>query len=65
MGKSITRKKSIDIKGVLNLVDIDDNKKEILVECEDSDEPYSLSDLIKSFDGCEVTISVRESVDIV
>lgn len=62
MGKSIVKKKSIDIKGVLNIGD-DMNANNIYVEVEDIDEPLLLSDLIKSFNGCEVSISVRESIE--
>lgn len=62
MGKSIVKKKSIDIKGVLNIGD-DMNADNIYVEVEDIDEPLLLSDLIKSFNGCEVSISVRESIE--
>lgn len=62
MGKSIVRKKSIDIKGILNIGD-EENDKNIYIECEDLDEPLLLSDLIKVFNGSEVSISVRESVE--
>lgn len=63
MGKSVVRKKSIDIKGTLSIVGNEDDAKNIYIECEDSDDPLVLADLIKSFDGCEVTISVKESID--
>lgn len=62
MGKSIVRKKSIDIKGILNIGN-EENDKNIYIECEDLDEPLLLSDLIKVFNGSEVSISVRESVE--
>ena len=41
MGKSIVRKKSIDIKGILNIGD-EENDKNIYIECEDLDEPLLL-----------------------
>lgn len=56
----IVKKKSLSIKGVLN-VNIDDNK--ILVEIE-NDEPIKLADLVQEYDGSEVGISINESMDI-
>lgn len=55
----ITKKKSINIKGILE-VSKDDG--EVFVSVEDGDE-YSLGDLLKDFSNCEVAISVTESVD--
>lgn len=63
MGKSVIKKKSIDIKGIINISTEDE--KAIYIECEGSDEPLLLNDLIDSFNGAEVTISVRESIDVV
>ena len=42
-----------------------EDEKAIYIECEGSDEPLLLNDLIDSFNGAEVTISVRESIDVV
>lgn len=56
----IVKKKSLSIKGVLN-VNRDDNK--ILVEIE-NDEPIRLADLVQEYDGSEVSISINESMDI-
>ena len=64
MGKSVIKKKSIDIKGIINIRNTED-EKDIYIECEGSDEPLLLNDLIDSFNGAEVTISVRESIDVV
>ena len=55
----IVKKKSISIKGILE-VSKDDG--EVFVAVEDGDE-YSLGDLLKDFNNCEVAISVTESVD--
>lgn len=56
----IVKKKSLSIKGILN-VNGDENK--ILVEIEDG-EPIKLADLVQEYDGSEVSISINESVDI-
>lgn len=61
MGKAnITRKNSLNIKGVLN-VDADDNR--IIVEIEDG-EVIELASLLMDFNGSEVSIAVGESIDI-
>lgn len=61
MGKAnITRKNSLNIKGVLN-VDTDDNR--IIVEIEDG-EVIELASLLIDFNGSEVSIAVGESIDI-
>ena len=61
MAKSaITKKNSIGIKGILN-IDVDENK--VVVETEDG-EVFELADLLKDFNGSNVTISVGESIDI-
>lgn len=61
MGKAnITRKNSLNIKGVLN-VDADDNR--IIVEIEDG-EVIELASLLIDFNGSEVSIAVGESIDI-
>lgn len=61
MGKAnITRKNSLNIKGVLN-VDTDDNR--IIVEIEDG-EVIELASLLMDFNGSEVSIAVGESIDI-
>lgn len=56
----VVRKKSLSIKGVLN-VNKDENT--ILVEIEDG-ETLELADLAQEYDGSEVSISINESVDI-
>ena len=61
MAKSaITKKNSIGIKGILN-IDVDENK--VVVETEDG-EVFELANLLKDFNGSNVTISVGESIDI-
>lgn len=57
---NITEKKSVSIKGVLN-VDKADNT--IVVELEDG-EAMELASILQSFDGVEVAMSVTNSVDI-
>lgn len=61
MAKNITKNRSLNIKGV---VDISSDGNEIFVTVEDADESYTLAELIKDFNGAEVTISVKESIDI-
>lgn len=56
----VVKKKSLSIKGVLN-VNKEDNT--ILVEIEDG-ETLELADLAQEYDGSEVSISINESVDI-
>lgn len=57
---NIVEKKSISIKGILN-VDADENN--IIVEVEDG-EAFELATLLSKFDGSEVAISVGDSKDI-
>lgn len=56
----VVKKKSLSIKGVLN-VNKDENT--ILVEIEDG-ETLELADLAQEYDGSEVSISINENVDI-
>lgn len=56
----VVKKKSLSIKGVLN-VNKDENT--ILVEIEDG-ETLELADLAQEYDGSEVSISINESVNI-
>lgn len=56
----VVKKKSLSIKGVLN-VNRDDNT--ILVEIEDG-ETLELAGLAQEYDGSEVSISINESIDI-
>ena len=58
---SITKKRTVSIKGVLD-ISKDDNQIYVLIE--DSDEPMALADILQDFDNAEVAISVGESVDI-
>lgn len=55
----ITKKKSINIKGVL---EVSKDNDEVFVAVEDG-ETFSLGRLLEDFDNCEVAISVTESVD--
>ncbi len=55
----ITKKKSINIKGIL---EVSKDNDEIFVAVEDG-ETFSLGRLLEDFDNCEVAISVTESVD--
>lgn len=57
---NITEKKSVSIKGILN-VDKADNT--IVVELEDG-EAMELASILQNFDGVEVAMSVTNSVDI-
>lgn len=56
----ITKKKSISIKGVLQ---ISKDNDEIYVEVEDG-ETLSLARLLADFDSCEVAVNVTESVEL-
>lgn len=56
----VVKKKSLSIKGVLN-VNKDENT--ILVEIEDG-ETLELADLAQEYDGSGVSISINESVNI-
>ena len=56
----ITKKKSISIKGILG---IDPDNGSIYIEVEDG-EVKPLGELLADFDGCEVSASVTESIDI-
>lgn len=56
----VVKKKSLSIKGVLN-VNKDENT--ILVEIEDG-EILELADLAQEYNGLEVSISINESVNI-
>ena len=60
MASKITTKNSLNAKGTLNLSD-----NNIVLEVEDVDTPVALIDLLKDFDGKEVTISVNHSNDLV
>jgi hypothetical protein len=55
---SVTTKQSLSARGILNL-----GGDEILIEIEDG-EVVSLVELLKDFDGREVTISVNNSTDL-
>ncbi len=59
MAKTITRKNSIDIKATLSIVD-----EKVMLEIEDYDEPVNLATLISDFDGQDVTVSVKQNIDI-
>lgn len=55
----ITKKKSISIKGILD-VNKDDNQIYIIIE---DGETWALSDLLNDYNDSEVVISVSESID--
>lgn len=55
----ITKKKSISIKGILD-VNKDDNQIYIIIE---DGETWTLSDLLNDYSDSEVVISVSESID--
>ena len=59
MAKTITRKNSIDIKATISIVD-----DKVMLEIEDYDEPVNLATLISDFDGQDVTVSVKQIIDI-
>ena len=56
----ITKKKAISIKGVIEMAK---DENQIYVTIEDG-ETMALADLLQDFEGCEVTMSVTESVDL-
>lgn len=56
----ITKKKTISIKGIL---DISQENNQIYVET-DSGEALPLADILQDFDGADVAISVSESIDL-
>lgn len=55
---NIVEKKTISIKGILN---IDENV--IVIETEDGD-IYHLADVLKNFNGADVSMSVAETNEI-
>ncbi len=59
MAKTITRKNSIDIKATISIAD-----DKVMLEIEDYDEPVNLATLISDFDGQDVTVSVKQNIDI-
>ncbi len=59
MAKTITRKNSIDIKATLSIGD-----EKVMLEIEDYGEPVNLATLISDFDGQDVTVSVKQNIDI-
>ena len=58
MASRVSKRKSAQIKGVLEVKD-----GEILINVEDVTEPYVLSDFIRDFDGLDVRISITHSQD--
>lgn len=56
----ITEKKSISIKGVLD-INKDDNQIYVVIE---DGEATALADLLVGYDNCEVAMNVSESVDL-
>lgn len=60
MAKNITKKSTINIKGVL---DINKADNQIMVIIEDG-ETMALADLLQDYENAEVSISVSESLDL-
>lgn len=58
MASKVSKRKSAQIKGVLEVKD-----NAILIAVEDVADPYVLSDFIRDFDGLEVRITVTHSQD--
>lgn len=56
MASKVSKRKSANIKGLLEIVG-----EKILVHVEDIDDAFVLSDFIKEFDDSEVRISVVHS----
>lgn len=54
----ISKKKSVSIKGVLQM-----DSNELYVQIEDG-ELMPLSEVLADFDNCEITMSVAETVDL-
>lgn len=57
MASKINKKFSLDITGVLDMSQLDD-EHDLLVEVEDFERPVSLRKLAREFDGKDVKISI-------
>lgn len=60
MAKNIVDKRATSIKGILNM---DSDSGAITIEIEDG-MTYALSELLEKYDGCEISMSVSETVEI-
>ena len=60
MAKNIVDKRATSIKGILN---IDKDSGAMTIEIEDG-MTYELSELLEKYDGCEISMSVSETVEI-
>lgn len=60
MASKVSTKESLNAKGILNL-----DGDEILLEIEDVDTPVALIDLLKDFNGKEVSISVNSIKELI
>lgn len=60
MASKVSTKESLNAKGILNL-----DGDEILLEIEDVDTPVALVDLLKDFNGKEVSISVNFTNELI
>lgn len=60
MASKVSTKESLTAKGILNL-----DGDEILLEIEDVDTPVALVDLLKDFNGKEVSISVNFTNELI
>lgn len=60
MASKVSTKESLNAKGILNL-----DGDEILLEIEDVDTPVAFVDLLKDFNGKEVSISVNFTNELI
>lgn len=60
MAKNIVDKRATSIKGIFN---VDKDTGVIAIETEDG-MTYELSELLEKYDGCEISMSVSETVEI-
>ena len=58
---SITKKRTVSIRGVLD-ISVEDNQ--VYIQLEDSENAMSLAEVIQDFDNCEVSLSINESIDL-
>lgn len=58
---SITKKRTVSIRGVLD-ISVEDNQ--VYVQLEDSENAMPLAEVIQDFDDCEVSLSINESIDL-
>lgn len=56
---NITKKHTVNIKAIMTVED-----KIVNIQTEDMEEPVSISEFVKDFDGREVSIAVAEKIDL-